>query len=409
MSDEELDKTFRKAADEFSADFDMSSWNDMADKLDRAAEHAIWYRSRIMLVILFSVLMVGSLTFWFANLAKVERHDVNNTILIDEPESAEQNAKAAQKNSIQPATGKQEVKTLPLVVLSEEVEKFSTTSNIVSAKNRSVKEVNSKEKFNLEESIIDKGKTISQKDIDHSKAVPSSLTKIDSIVVEEIEDEDTVLLDSSAIGNPEKEHQSRNGYFSLKISVAPDFSSTELFNQGKPGFDFGITTVYNFNERWALFTGVILAKKVYSSTNVEGSYNTSNGYNYPIDQLDGDCRILDIPLNVYYSFNQNQSLSFKVGFGFSSYIMLSEYYTYFVNKPYGASEYYQRVENENNEWFKMMNLSFMIQQRLNDHLFLEVEPFVKIPMTGIGAGDISLYSVGSFVSLRYDFYKRLKK
>ena len=212
-----------------------------------------------------------------------------------------------------------------------------------------------------------------------------------------------IVVDSSGTGDPNSKRIGLPGRVSLKLSVSPDFSSTEFFQQDKPGINYGITAGYRITRRWSVYTGVIMATKIYSSTSVSESYNTPGGYNYPISQLDGNCKMLDIPVNVYYSFNPNKSLSFKAGLGFSSYIILQEDYTYYLDKPYGKNSYSQRIENENNEWFKMMNVSVIMQKKIHSRLFLEVEPFVKLPLAGIGEGEIPLYSIGSFISLRYDF------
>jgi hypothetical protein len=88
--------------------------------------------------------------------------------------------------------------------------------------------------------------------------------------------------------------------------------------------------------------------------------------------------------------------------GFSSYIMLSEDYVYHVDNPYGSDVYYQSVSRENNEWFKILNASVVLQKRLNDKFSLELEPYLKAPLAGVGEGEVSLVSLGAFFNVRYD-------
>lgn len=422
MSDEELDKLFRNATDEFSNGNAMSGWDDMASKLDHA-ERSAWYRSRAALIILVGLVTVGSLTFWFAKSIRTDNRETVKEIPTpfsqSTPVPTNPDGKIVDRNLNQTeeespvvetiqdlttgslsATSKK--KTEPQVTKKNIPSEYERSSRVTGNDETSITESSGESRNNYQEEIKS-NKTNSNTPI----VIPIAMDSIPMLKVENDAPEN--LQDSLDAKNPNKNTLGNNAGFSVKVSIAPDFSSTELFNQGQPGVDVGITVGYNINTRWSVYTGVILARKMYSSTNVDEPYNTGNGYSYEIEQLDGDCRILDIPLNAYYNFNPGRSLSFKAGLGFSSYIMLSEDYTYYVDKPYGSSEYYQRVENENNEWFKMMNVSFLIQKRLNDQFYLEVEPFVKIPMAGIGAGDISLYTIGGFVSLRYDFYKQKNK
>ncbi len=412
MSDEEIDKVFKQAAKGFSIDTDMSGWKDMAAKLDQSNK-TVWYRSKSAYIIL-ACLFVGSSIGLLYTSAREEHVETN----VENKHSAEpSNAILSENNVVNKRshqTSADRVQKPEQDVGSSIVEMKITPRTQVPEKpgplnDRQGEILNVDDKPVLTSTPFSNDNRLAQYESTHGILSPATSTEHDSATVvkfEEEEEEDLILHSDSVASEQPQGNGVENVYrFSTKVSIAPDFSSTELFNQGKPGFDMGITIGYNFNTHWSVYTGAILSRKIYSSTNVEASY-TASGYNYPISKLDGDCRILDIPLNVYYGFNQHRSLSFKVGVGFSSYIMFSEEYTYFVDKPYGSTEYHQRVENENNEWFKMANLSFVVQKRLNRHFFLEVEPFVKLPIAGIGAGDIQLYSVGGFLSLRYDFYKR---
>ena len=183
--------------------------------------------------------------------------------------------------------------------------------------------------------------------------------------------------------------------------VSPDFSSVNYFSASKSGINYGALAGYTFNSRWSVYTGIISSKKLYTSKDIEKSY-ASGGHNYPVKKLDGDCRIIDIPVNVYYSFFPERSFSLKVGLGFSSYLMRMETYNYCVDN-YGTNAFYeQRVEGENNEWFKILNFSVMAEKKLSNRLSAEFEPFVKAPLAGVGEGKVSLVSMGAFINLKFD-------
>ncbi len=83
--------------------------------------------------------------------------------------------------------------------------------------------------------------------------------------------------------------------------------------------------------------------------------------------------------------------------------MKKEDYTFVIDSYGGPYEYSRSVRNENNEWFKVLNLSAGVSRRLSDRLFLEAEPFVKLPVSGIGDGKLNVNTLGLFVKLRYSF------
>jgi hypothetical protein len=220
-----------------------------------------------------------------------------------------------------------------------------------------------------------------------------------------------VIVDSAArdskVADKKDKKAKQAGVVSIKAVVSPDYSSINFFSAGKTGINYGLLAGYSFNNRWSVYTGVISSKKLYDTKDVEGSYSTYNwnGHDYPVKELDGDCRILDIPINVYYTFFPERSFSLRAGLGFSSYIMRKETYVYCIDN-YGTDAYYaQQVVGKNNEWFKVMNLSIAVSKKIANRWSAEFEPFVKAPLAGVGEGKVSLVSMGAFINLKFDLTK----
>lgn len=231
----------------------------------------------------------------------------------------------------------------------------------------------------------------------------TQLRAVDSLKKELLENTPT---DSALHGNttsPDKKESTAKGSsrLTVKVALSPDFSSINFFSAGKTGWNYGVLAGYSFNNRWSVVTGVISSRKLYETTEVSGSYDF-NGHEYPMKSLDGDCRIIDIPVNVYYTFFPERSFSMRAGLGFSSYIMRTENYRYCVDN-YGHDAYYeQNVKGKNDEWFKVMNISVLVSRKMTDRLSVEFEPFVKAPLAGVGEGKVSLVSMGAFINLKYD-------
>ncbi|HEY3406168.1 MAG TPA: hypothetical protein VGK59_22430, partial [Ohtaekwangia sp.] len=122
------------------------------------------------------------------------------------------------------------------------------------------------------------------------------------------------------------------------------------------------------------------------------------------EDLSGDCYMWDIPLNVRYTFAPSRKLTGFISTGLTSYLLSDENYSFQVETGYGGRQQYtMNVKDGNNEWFSMVNVSLGLQQRFSDRFTIQLEPFAKIPLAGIGEGNIQLSSVGCFFAVEYRF------
>jgi len=187
----------------------------------------------------------------------------------------------------------------------------------------------------------------------------------------------------------------------VKMAISPDYSSIDYGSAGKTGINFGPMVEYGISPRFSISTGAIWSKKLYDQENPEKTYGQGGGYPVKASMLNGDCRIIDIPLNVTYYMLPGRKTNLFVTVGSSSYIMLDEEYIYTVSRNSRDYEYVETYSNENNEWFSMLNLSVGVQHQVAKRWFVQGEPFLKAPMKGVGAGKVNLVSAGVFVSVKY--------
>jgi len=209
-------------------------------------------------------------------------------------------------------------------------------------------------------------------------------------------------------GTVQKDWKNENQAFShswfVKLPVSPDFSSINYTTPGKPGINIGLLGEYSLSRHFSVSTGAIYSKKLYDSKDPDKSYS-SGGWTAKASSLNGDCRVLDIPINVtYYMFPESKTNLF-VTLGSSSYIMLKEKYVYTVWANHQDYQYEENFSHKNNEWFSMLNISIGIQRRVGEHFFVQAEPFLKAPMSGVGEGKVNLVSTGVFFSLKYKLGK----
>jgi hypothetical protein len=129
----------------------------------------------------------------------------------------------------------------------------------------------------------------------------------------------------------------------------------------------------------------------------KGSYIS----NYPLDQVIGSCYMWDIPIMATYHFKGSGKRNTFLSIGSSSYFMKKENYDYYYtmnNQPY-----YKPASYESNEQylFSILHISAGIEKSVGKNLTGIIEPYAKLPLSGVGYGSIDLSSFGINFSLQY--------
>lgn len=199
------------------------------------------------------------------------------------------------------------------------------------------------------------------------------------------------------------------GKLTFSVGAAPALNGVNTLKGGDWGGDLGMALTIGLSKKWSFTTGVIYAKKVYS-TGYE-NYNPVNppSISYKPTSVDADCRVLDIPLNINYKLFSNKQNEIKLSTGLSSYMMLKEDYSFNYTNPSYPSNYVYEVRNENKHWLGVVNASVEYQRKINTTMSIGIQPFVKIPLDGVGYSRVKLKTAGVAVKLNIDLGKGKKK
>ncbi len=201
-----------------------------------------------------------------------------------------------------------------------------------------------------------------------------------------------------------KNNRTSSSSLSIGFGISPDLSGAGLGSFSQPGNNLALLLEWRIGRRFSISTGLIRSRKIYS---VEDGFLPYPGIWKKIpkpDLVDGSCNVFDIPMNLRYNLNAGVRNDFFVSSGISSYIMQAEEYEYvYDDKPY--ADYVYEVYNDNRHLFGVMNFSVGYERRLSPNWSAQVEPFIKVPLTEIGMGNLNLYSSGVFLHLKYHFRK----
>jgi hypothetical protein len=85
--------------------------------------------------------------------------------------------------------------------------------------------------------------------------------------------------------------------------------------------------------------------------------------------------------------------------GLSTYLMSREKYTYQFETSWGTGDSSWNIRQPSQYWFSIVNLSVGFEQRIGKIGNLRLEPYVRVPLSGIGTGSLPILSGGVNIGL----------
>ncbi|MCR5888720.1 PorT family protein [Hymenobacter sp. J193] len=239
----------------------------------------------------------------------------------------------------------------------------------------------------------------------HLKTTPPLLTLSDSAGLPAPvapESATTAPADSSKL----RQKQRPTYRFGVLLQYAPEVSTVRFSPVTKTGSNVGGQLEYFFTERLSLNVGVLRAMKRYEARGSD--YHARPAYlpyNVEIDEVYAACRMVDIPLNVRYALRVQPKYRLFASAGLSSLLMRDEQYEYYYDYYNRPVQREWRVQKGSNHWLSVVNLSVGYERQVAARWGLRAEPFVKIPLGGVGAGQVRLSSAGIFFGAQYRLLK----
>lgn len=205
----------------------------------------------------------------------------------------------------------------------------------------------------------------------------------------------------------EKEHtqwEKPDKRFYAGLIGSLDATSIRLQKVDNASYDLGVLLGYKFYKKWSLEAGLSLGKKFYYT---KGAYfNTSKirafmPPNSEIAAVDGNCVMWEIPLSLRYELKSSVKHTLSVSAGVSSYLMNRESYNYYYYSPSSGQnwEFYKSYPSRSKQALSVVQFSAGYTVNLPKVGAVRLEPYVKLPVKGMGVGSIRLQSTGVHISI----------
>lgn len=154
----------------------------------------------------------------------------------------------------------------------------------------------------------------------------------------------------------------------------------------------GVHAEYRHGQKYGIGLGVNYLQKAYLAE--RGEFASPLTWASEPVSTDGVCDMLEIPLLLGYYFRGHQQPGAYAKAGLTSYYMLREAYIYRF-EPYAPYPTYEWSTDEgSSHWMGILQLSPGYQWSVGQRQFWQVEPFLQVPLTGVGIGKVDLWSVG---------------
>lgn len=431
---EQFENSIRKKLEEADVPFDPAAWDDMKKRLDdsdRRRPVFWWWTSGLLLLLLLS----GGGWWWYAQqdqttaLQNVPIEKTTAPQALATPGSSENSVTPPAENASTPNTNEVNAPSpSERINTSAQVEKINATGKVTASSEKAATPANIKStpgKTGVGNSITPKNST-TQKGIVQNQATQDNLaqnsatgtptkTNIQSTPLPFNQLQKTtepIVNNSPVIDKPTQQTSdtTANTYtnvdkpkdttlpkkkkrgFEGGITLGPDYNITSSFRMGKLGFGAGLLLRYHVNNRLNLSVGAIYTKKVY------GAMPKDYAFPYPPNyvKIDADCDVLDVPLNVHYTFLDRPKNTWSAMAGASSYFMLKEKYDYYwANNTKRTHEF----SNQNQHYFSVLNLGVTYERKTAGRLKWALQPYVKVPLNGVGEGKVKLNSAGVALQL----------
>ncbi len=498
LSDKELDRLSREAAEQFDVEGSTSGWDALEKKLDTSmpADAQLKRRRGLWYWLTGSLLLIGLLGYYiYSDSENPVSDDAKQIVLSEQKKPGSRSSEnvikdnTETKEKTQSQTGTSEIgkeitgeninsKTGSETGLSNQDQSEGLNSKTISGsrinnprdsdlgtsinqngntlnnrqnknitapgesipeskeiirKSSNVSESQNKNSFNANKGTVAKSSTDSQNVKDNSsntgrsdaKSSPDSQTITEnsepgfikqtnfpdlehqhsSINVSKSIQADSMIAALANAALPERDTSIKsNTIFPIEVGmlVGSDMSNVNFQGADRMGLNFGISVGYRINQRWQINTGLIHTKKYYQARGKD--FHPPKGYwtDYvKLDLVAGNCSMWEIPLNVRYDLSLTRKGSWFISSGLSTYLMQQEDYDYHY---WSNGNFYTRHKgypSSEKSILGILNLSGGFEKNFTPHVSVQIEPYMRIPLKGIGFGNMQMNSFGTNFILKF--------
>ena len=195
----------------------------------------------------------------------------------------------------------------------------------------------------------------------------------------------------------------KRGEWQLGLTVGPNLTTVNGTVGKTAGVNTGLVVQHRISDsKFSVGSGVVLESMTYGMA-PEEFHPGGKTLNIPsLTSVEGKCQMLDVPVNVRYDVVRTSKSNAFVSTGVSGLLMAKESYSYNYNNQGQTYQKSVDVSGKGKSLYTVTNLSIGYERTFN-RTSVQIEPYIKLPMSSIGYGQLNLGSLGTQVSIKQSF------
>ncbi len=118
-----------------------------------------------------------------------------------------------------------------------------------------------------------------------------------------------------------------------------------------------------------------------------------------IVSLEGSTGVLEIPVKFKYNFRQKNNKYIFSSAGITSYILTREKNNYLLLVNGSQQNMVSSYKNKSRSFAATLDISMGYEHKIGKFNYMRIEPYVQIPLKGMGVGSIPVMSSGLRIGL----------
>jgi hypothetical protein len=191
----------------------------------------------------------------------------------------------------------------------------------------------------------------------------------------------------------------------IGVLGAPAASAVRTAESARLGGDIGLTVEYRFTNRLRVRTGLISSEKRYEAPSTDYTVPASWQWFNADYEVNGSCRITEIPIDLRYDVLSRPAYMVFASVGLNSLFMRDERYSYDWMQNGQTFTKEAHVVDGSHHVLSVLNFSAGVERKLGARWSGQVEPFLQLPLGGVGAGQVRLSSLGAAFSIKFGLFR----
>ena len=242
--------------------------------------------------------------------------------------------------------------------------------------------------YDLTSSLTNNNRTI-EENYSSISAVPA--INVAPLVLDDITYDGTMTFEHE----PREILEEHNPKWILNANVGVETAQSPLGGRSDVDYSVGLRLGYLTSSKLSFNLGANYIREGYQAQGEDyippvGFWSASEGV--PPEIVQAVCDMLDLSIGASYHFTDVQSNGFVAHVNLLSNFMLREEYDYQFEQS--SDDFTGIFSGENHNFASQIELSTAYKLRTGGGYFIDAGPYLKLPLSGVGHGNVRLTSVG---------------